>query len=173
MESEGRIFMEYDVVFESLPTTTEQVEKLAKEHLMKPEYIAALTVAALCCYETDKKTALSMLDFLRGPRPLSELEKQFINDRFMDGKGYIPFSYLNGTSPENNYTPSVPYTIHMADSHAQIAEEGYRIMDLKSSGADHARTVTLRQKASTGEWFLWEQNLLAGIREPKSQDPWA
>ena len=57
--------------------------------------------------------------------------------------------------------------------HAQIADEGYRIMDLKSSGADTARTITLRNKPSTGEWFLWEQTLLAMIREPKSKDPWA
>ena len=57
--------------------------------------------------------------------------------------------------------------------HARIAEEGYHIMDLKSAGADSARTVTLRNKPSTGEWFLWEQTLLAGIREPNEQNVWA
>ena len=44
---------------------------------------------------------------------------------------------------------------------------------LKSGGADTERQITLRKKVSTGEWFLWGQNLLVGIREPKSQDPWA
>jgi hypothetical protein len=33
--------------------------------------------------------------------------------------------------------------------------------------------VTLRLKPSTGQWFLWDQMLLAGIREPKSKDAWA
>jgi hypothetical protein len=44
---------------------------------------------------------------------------------------------------------------------------------LRNGGADHARTVTLRLKLSTGQWFLWDQMLLAGIREPKSRDVWA
>ena len=36
------------------------------------------------------------------------------------------------------------------------------------------RPVKLRQKPSTGEWFLWEYSSpLSGIRIPASQDPWA
>lgn len=165
--------MEYNVTFETLPTTMEEFKALPLAALSRPEHTAALTVAALCLYPKDKDTSLAMLDYLRGPRPLSVMEKQFINDRFMDGKGYIPRSYFSGASPDNDYTPALPYTVRMADSHAPIAEEGYKILDLFSGGADHARTVTLRLKPSSGQWFLWEQNLLAGIREPKSSDPWA
>ena len=165
--------MEYNVTFTSLPVTMEEFKASPLAALSRPEHTAALTVAALCLYPKDKDTALAMLDFLRGPRPLCVMEKQFINDRFMDGKDYIPRSYFTGASPDNDYTPAQPYTIRMADSHAPIAEEGYQILDLFSGGADHARTITLRLKPSAGQWFLWEQNLLAGIRMPKSSDPWA
>ena len=122
--------MEYNVTFTSLPVTMEEFKASPLAALSRPEHTAALTVAALCLYPKDKDTALAMLDFLRGPRPLSVMEKQFINDRFMDGKDYIPRSYFTGASPDNDYTPAQPYTIRMADSHAPIAEEGYQILDL-------------------------------------------
>lgn len=32
-----------------------------------------------------------MLNWLRGPRPLNGQEISFLNDRFRDGKTYIPF----------------------------------------------------------------------------------
>ena len=36
------------------------------------------------------------------------------------------------------------------------------------------RPMKLRQKASTGEWFLWEySSILSGIRIPAAEDPWA
>ena len=36
------------------------------------------------------------------------------------------------------------------------------------------RPIKLRQKPSTGEWFLWEYSSpLSGIRTPAAQDPWA
>ena len=119
--------MEYNVTFTSLPVTMEEFKASPLAALSRPEHTAALTVAALCLYPKDKDTALAMLDFLRGPRPLSVMEKQFINDRFMDGKDYIPRSYFTGASPDNDYTPTQPYTIRMADSHAPITEEGYKI----------------------------------------------
>ena len=143
------------VTFSALPETLEEMKALEEAKLLCPEHTAALTIAALSVYEKNKEESLKMLNYLRGPRPLSEMEKQFINDRFMDGKDYIPRSYFGGSTVDNNYTPSVPYTVTMSESHAPIAEEGYKTMDLKSSGADAARTVTLRLKPSTGQWFLW------------------
>ena len=165
--------MEYEVEFSRLPSTLEELKQLPEAALDKPEYTAALTVAALAAYPEHKEEALKMLDYLRGPRPLSVMEKQFINDRFMDGKDYIPRSYFKGAVPENNYTPDQPYTVLMSLSHAPIAEEGYRIMDIRSGGADSPRTVTLRIKPSVNQWFLFDQTLLAGIRVPVKDDPWA
>ena len=114
-----------------------------------------------------------MLNFLRGPRPLSIHEQQFIRDRFMDGKDYLVKSYFKGATPANNYTPDVPYVLEFSDNVAPFAEEGYKRLDIRSGGADSPRQITLRLKPSTGEWFLWEQYILVGIRVPVSQDPWA
>ena len=100
-------------------------------------------------------------------------KKQFLRERLGGGKMYIAKSYLEGAVPTNNYTPSVPFTVHCADSFAQFAEEGYKRFDVYSGGADSPRPVTLRLKPSTGQWFLWEQILIVDIRVPVSQDPWA
>ena len=166
--------MKYSVTFENRPLSLEEMKSTPQAALKKPEDTVALTIAALCAYPTaGPEHCYAMLDYLRGPRPLSPMEKQFIRDRFMDGRDYIPRSYFAGAVPENDYTPSLPYTVEIQDSVSPIAEEGYRKFDLKSGGADSMRPVTLRTKPSTGEWFLWDQILLGQIRQPKSQDAWA
>lgn len=48
----------------------------------------------------------------------------------------------------------------------------YSEMFIPSGGADDPRPVKLRQ-AKDGKWYLWEQFLLTGIREPESSNPWA
>ena len=154
----------------SLPKTLEEMKKLPETELKDPKGVVVLTIAALCNYENDKEECYRMLDFLRGPRPLSNFDKQFIRDRFMEGAYYVPRSYFAGAVPENDYTPS-SYSVDMKES--AYAEEGYKKFDVKSGGADSPRQVVLRSKPSTGQWFLWDQFLLSGIRKPKSQDEWA
>ena len=41
----------------------------------------ALAIAALCRYGEDADAVYEMLDFLKGPESLSNLEKQFLRDR--------------------------------------------------------------------------------------------
>ena len=160
------------ITWEKLPATLEEMKALPQAALKDPADTAALTVAALCVYPKDKEESLRMLDFLRGPRPLSPMEKQFIRDRFMDSD-YVPRSYFKGAVPANDYKPDEPYTLEFTESTAQMADEGYKILLIQSGGADSKRQITLRNKPSTGEWFLWEQMLLVGIRVPQSQDAWA
>ena len=165
--------MDYTITWNSLPKNLDEMKALPQADLKSPEGTAALTVAALCVYPDNAEECYRMLDFLRGPRPLSNMEKQFIRDRFMDGKNYLARSYFKGATPKNEYKPDEPFTLVFSNSAAQIAEEGYKILNVKSGGADSPRSITLRNKPSTGEWFLWEQMLLAGIRIPESQDAWA
>ena len=165
--------MNYKITWNQLPKNLEELQALPEADLKSPEGTAALTVAALAVYPTDPEECYRMLDFLRGPRPLSAYEKQFIRDRFMDNGDYLVKSYFKGATPDNNYTPNTPYTLEFTDSTAPIAEEGYKRLNIKSSGADTPRPITLRLKPSTGQWFLWEQIILVGIRVPLSQDPWA
>ena len=73
------------------------------------------------------------------------------------------------------YTPEQPYRVAVSEnaySKSQI-EEGYLTLYVACSGADSPRPLKLRNKPSTGQWFLWEQQLLTGIRIPKEADPWA
>ena len=165
--------MEYTVTFSQLPETLEALQTLPEAGRTAPQDAAAMTVAALCLYPANKEECFRMLDWLRGPRPLSNMDKQFIRDRFMDGKDYIPRSYFAGAKPENDYRPNQPFTLVFRERANQPVEKEYRVLEVFSGGADSPRTVTLRQKPSTGEWFLWEQMLLAGIRVPVSQDEWA
>ena len=165
--------MTYQITLPKLPKNLSELKAMPEAGLQKPEEVVALTVAALCAYPENPQSCYEMLDYLRGPRPLSGMEKQFIRDRFMDGVDYVPRSYLAGATPENDYTPAVPYTVTVKDSASQLADEGYRKFDVPSGGADSPRPVTLRNKPSTGQWFLWEQMLLVQVRKPKSRDEWA
>ena len=164
----------YRYIFSQIPANLAQMKAMPEAALTKPEHTAALTVAALCIYPMDKTAALEMLEYLHGPKGLSQFDRQFIADRFRD-KDYVPRSYFKGAVPENNYEPAEPYTIEFFEnpySRNNIGE-GYLTLHVHSGGADSARQIKLRTKASTGQWFLWEQFLLADIRKPVSADPWA
>lgn len=143
-----------EITLNSLPKTLDELKAMPQAALTVPEEVAALTVAALALYPENPAETEKMLDFLRGPRPLNGIDKQFIRDRFR-GKEYLMRSYLVGSTPENNYTPVQPYRV-------TVSENTYSPRPLK-----------LRNKPSTGQWFLWEQQLLTGIRIPQVADPWA
>lgn len=164
----------YTVVLSQLPINLQQLQAMPEGALLKPEHTAALTVAVLCLYPHNREAALQMLEYLHGPKGLSAYDKQFLQDRFRD-KDYVPRSYLTGATPQNNYEPTEPYTVMVFEnpySRDQLAE-GYLILHIRSGGADSPRQIKLRNKPSTGQWFLWEQFLLSDIRPPVSADPWA
>lgn len=163
-----------EITLSSLPKTLDELKAMPQAALTVPEEVAALTVAALALYPENPAEAEKMLDFLRGPRPLNGIDKQFIRDRFR-GKEYLMRSYLVGSTPENNYTPVQPYRVTISEntySRTQL-DDGYLTLYVACSGADSPRPLKLRKKPSTGQWFLWEQQLLTGIRIPQVADPWA
>ena len=161
-----------EFTFAKLPESLEEFKALPEASLDDPYKTAALTVVALCVYAADKNIGIEILNFLKGPRPLSNLEIQFIDDRLRDGKTYVPFSYFKGAIPENDYTPNEPFTLEIESNSTSAVNDGYMKLILKSCGADNSRNLTLRMKGD-GRWFLWEQFLMVGIKTPKSQDPWA
>lgn len=158
--------------FGALPESLAQMQALPEAALSDPFQTAALTLCALCAYAADKNIGIEMLNWLRGPRPLGNFDISFLDDRFRDGKTYVPFSYFKGATPENDYTPAQPFTVTVETNPYSDANPGYKKLFIKSSGADNAREVVLRMKGD-GQWLLWDQALLVGIREPKSADPWA
>ncbi len=159
------------IVFNSLPETYEQFVSLPQASLSTPFETAAMTVLAFCYYPMDRELSLKMLDYLRGPRPLSGYDKQFIRDRFMD-KDYVPRSYFEGATPQNDYQPQQPYTITVSDNPNSYKNEGMTRLFVRSGGADSLRQIDLR-KAKDGKWYLWEQYILSDIRQPESSNPWA
>ena len=160
------------VTFDALPTTLAELQALPLADLGTPYGTAALTVAALNRYEDDRAATHEMVNFLRGPRPMSAYEEQFLRDR-LAGKMYVIRSYWAGTSPQNSYAPTLPYSVTFFEDPYSYQNEGYCRLNCRSSGADSPRQITLRKKESTGEWFLWENYLLPDIRIPASADPWA
>lgn len=159
--------------FSALPESLAEMQALPEAKLDTPFKTAALTVLALCAYAADKPTGTEMLNWLRGPRPLNGQDISFLNDRFRDGKTYLPFTYFEGSTPDNNYTPAQPYKITIESNHVSAEEQGYMKLFIPCGGADSPRPIKLRQRGSDGKWFLWEQYLLTGVRTPKEADPWA
>lgn len=158
-------------VFPALPENVAQMQALPEAALKTPYQTAALTVCALCAYAADRQAGTEMLNWLRGPRPLSNFEISFLNDRLQDGKTYVPFSYFQGAVPENDYVPTQPFTLIAESNPTSDDVPGYFKVTIHSGGADMPRSVQLRQKAD-GTWLLWEQYLMVDIRLPKSLDPW-
>lgn len=159
--------------FKDIPGSLAELQALPECSMDSPFKTAALTVCALCAYAVNTDAGIEMLNFLKGPQPLSTMELQFLKDRFMDGKTYVPLSYFKGATPDNNYTPSEPLTIEVFSNPYSYDNDGYARLLIRSGGADTERPITLRKRGSDGKWFLWEQMLLSDIRQPKASDPWA
>lgn len=158
--------------FSALPMSLDDLKALPEASLDSAFKTTALTVLALCRYETDPSAALEMLDFLKGPEQVSTYEKQFIAER-LKGKGYKARSFLAGATPENGYQPTTPYTITVSENPYSFDNENWATLYVTSSGADDPRPIKLRKKPSTGQWFLNDIQCLSDIRVPVAEDPWA
>ena len=161
------------VIIQKIPETLQEFEVLAAKG-QQPECICALFLCALALFERDKEAGTAAMNLLRGPKPMTPYDCQFLRDR-LRGKSYLPLAYFEGATPGNNYQPRVPYMLNvLADPRPQDVEPGYLRVFLTTSGADSPRPMKLRQKVSTGEWFLWEySSILSGIRIPVAEDSWA
>jgi len=157
--------------FNSLPKNVDELKRLSEAKLSTPYETAALTLLALTRYEESPEDCIEMLNFLKGPDEVSTYEKQFISDRLKD-KYYKVFSFFKGTRPDNNYTPSKPYTVTISSNTYSFDNANWATLYLTSSGADSPRPVKLREKPSTGQWFLNDIQFLSDIRLPANQDKW-
>ena len=50
--------------------------------------------------------------------------------------------------------------------------EGWAVLYVKSGGGDNERGIKLRQKPSTGQWFLNDIQCLSDVRLPAAEDKW-
>ena len=158
--------------FDFLPENLSELQGLPEASLDTAFKTAALTLAVLCRYKESSDDVIEMLNFLKGPENVSGYEKQFYKER-LTGKEYIPFSYFDGTTPANGYTPDKPYKISVYETPYSFDNENRATLWVKSSGADNMRSIKLRKKPSTGRWFLNDIQCLSEIRVPTSDDKWA
>lgn len=162
------------ITLTAIPADLQEFETLSASLKQDPEGVCALFLCALALFDKDKEAGTAAMNILRGPRPMTPYDAQFLRDR-LRGKSYLPLAYFAGATPQNGYTPNAPYTLDVQnDPRPQDIEEGYKRFFLKTAGADSPRPIKLRLKPSTGEWFIWEySSILTGIRLPAEQDPWA
>ena len=102
------------VQFSALPENLEELKLLPEAGLLQPYHTAALTVAALCAYVKNPAAATLMLDYLKGPQPMSTYDKQFLADR-LRGKDYLPNSFFSGAVPERIPARAPAYTHNNGD----------------------------------------------------------
>lgn len=161
------------IIIQKIPESLQEFEALAAGQ-RTPEKISALFLCALSLFDRNMADGVSAMNLLRGPKPMTPYDAQFLRDR-LRGKAYLPLAYFEGATPQNGYKPNRPYVLNvLSDPRPQDIEPGYLRVFLKTAGADSPRPMKLRQKASTGEWFLWEySSILSGIRIPAAEDPWA
>ncbi|MBR0137192.1 MAG: hypothetical protein IJM15_02165 [Erysipelotrichaceae bacterium] len=160
-----------DGVYVTLSALPVEVEELKGLDLTDEFVSAAAFIAVLCEYEYDPDNCLEMLDYMDGPNTISNVDKGQVDQQFAQYP-YVARSYFEGSSPETAYYPD-DYTIRFTEGANSRAQSGYVTLRVQSSGADSPRTITLKQVASTGEWFAVNYlGLLAGIRAPKEEDPW-
>ena len=95
------------VVIQKIPENLQEFETLAAKG-RQPERICALFLCALALFDRDKDAGTAAMDILRGPRPMTPYDCQFLRDR-LRGKAYLPLAYFEGATPENGYRPQAPY----------------------------------------------------------------
>lgn len=163
------------VTISALPNNVEEMLAMPEFDRKDPYKVAAITVAVLNRFPDSQDDCYAMLNDLKGPEPLSNYEKQFLRDR-LQGKEYKPFSYFKGATPANSYTPSKPYKITVDTNKYSFTTDGsgheWCTVWVTSGGADNPRSIKLRKKKSTGQWFLNDIQCLSDIRTPAAEDPW-
>ena len=158
--------------FNSLPTNVAELKALPEASMDTAFKTTALTMAVLCHYNDNLDETIEMLNYLKGPADVSGQEKQLLSEK-LQGKAYKAFSYFAGATPQNGYKPTLPYTITVSENPYSVDHENWATLYVTSGGADNPRTMKLRKKPSTGEWFLNEIQCLSDIRLPVEEDPWA
>ena len=99
------------VVIQKIPENLQEFETLAAKG-RQPEHICALFLCALALFDRDKDAGTAAMNPLRGPKPMTPYDGQFLRDR-LRGKAYLPLAYFEGATPENGYQPQAPYTLNV------------------------------------------------------------
>ena len=123
------------VKLNTLPATLAEFQALPRS---TPEEVCAGFLCALNLYTKSPNDGVAAMDLLRGPRPMTPYDSQFLRDR-LRGKEYLPLAYFDGATPQNGYRPTAPYTLTvLPDQRPQDVEEGYLRVFLQTAGRGRA-----------------------------------
>lgn len=162
----GRAF-----AFPALPRTLDDFLNRPEADLSDPFRSAALTILALSIYSIDQPLCFKALAFLKGPFGLSNEEKAAVAAAMAHRQSYIPFSFYEGATPENNYRANQPYTV-VIQGLDKPGDEDEVTLYVQSSGAQTLRSLTLK-RSPEGLYLLLKADLLGPIIAPKRDNPWA
>lgn len=154
--------------FRDLPRNLRALEAMPESSLISPFQTAALTIAVMSQNGRNPEDSFEMLNYLRGPRPLTTYDKRLIYRR-LHRKAYKPYSYMAGATAENNYTPTQPYQITVFDGPDSYQSRNNVKLLINSSGAPNPREIRLRRDPDSERWYLWEDYLWSDIKKPLAQ----
>ena len=171
--------VENRVTFDAVPQTIGEFVSIRDAMAVHPEGGAACLVLAGLLYAQDEALGLqaitAMLDpsAAKGPAVWEGLGPVEVDvARFHDqwskaaSHDHVPRSYVQGTSPDQGYAlGQPPYVVRLK---ARDEEKGTAQVLVYSTGADHARAVTLKRN-DKGIWQATEWNaLLADVKPAKA-----
>lgn len=167
----------------ALPRTPEEFLALREVHGSSPAGAAALFTAALITYSENPEAGLPMLILIlvndgsllqsatagQGYRGYDlSRNTRYLIDRVLTAP-WIPRSYVQGTSPANQYTiaPGPLRFAFSSNNYSQVSPDEVRIF-ITSTGADSPRPLRLKRN-DAGLWKVAEfSSLVVGVRAPAS-----
>lgn len=121
------------VTLNALPASLAEFRNLS---LKTPDEVVAGFLCALNLYVKNPNEGVEAMNILRGPRPMTPYDSQFLRDR-LRGKEYLPLAYFAGATPQNSYVPTQPYVLNvLPDPRPQDIEPGYLRVFIATPGAD-------------------------------------
>ncbi len=154
-----------DVVLHDVPTDVSQFTEKLKTLGESPEGAAAAVIIGLALMAMDREMGRKCIAAADPSLPASRL--RFVEER-LEGKEYLPNSYILGTSPENRYLPQQPPLVirFTTNPHSGDPAQGRVKLFVECSGADSPRPITV-EKNQDGLWTAVEwSSILSGIRPP-------
>jgi hypothetical protein len=175
--------MENPLIIEitKIPSTIEEFIILRDQLAISPEGGAAVFLLALKTYidnpELAKQFLVASVDMQRltagntykgydlNSSDLNLMKSQLNNNP------RIPDSYIEGSSPENNYKTQLPYKfVFSGNKYSGDKEKGTYKLFVKCSGADTPRPMSMKRN-DKGIWKAMEwSTLVVGIKKPPVKD---
>ena len=135
-----------EVLFHELPTDFDVFINIAESTLNLPEKAAALFIIALRIYAVDRKLGLKMISYLRNEESINEKEiKNLLSDP-LEKRSYLPLAFFKGATPENSYTPDLPYIVTIKEDKKRSLRRKFKTLYIGCPGAGVYRPITLEKK---------------------------